>query len=105
MRRRGCCAPSGHPAPPARGAAMPLRLLTPDGKIADSAAARAWVEANIPPGCPRSVATPPFWLDIVEPDDGAFDWLAAYFHFHPLTIEDLRSPNERGKLETYDNYL
>ncbi len=84
---------------------MPVRLLTENQKIEDDAAARAWVESHIPPDGDSQAGCPPFWLDIVEPDPAAIDWLAAQFHFHPLTIEDLKSPNERGKLETYDSYL
>ena len=84
---------------------MPMRVLTVDSKIEDSAEARQWVEAHVPPGCHRPGEGTHFWLDITEPDPTAIDWLAARFCFHPLTIEDLRSPNERGKLENYDDYL
>ncbi len=84
---------------------MPIRLLTGDQKIEDEAAVRAWVEAQGHTDCSAQADCPPFWLDIIEPDPAAIDWLAEQFRFHPLTIEDLKSPNERGKLETYDSYL
>ncbi|MDQ2809601.1 MAG: magnesium transporter CorA family protein [Chloroflexota bacterium] len=84
---------------------MPIRLLTGDQKIEDDAAARAWIESHTTPDGDPQAACPPFWLDIIEPDLPAIDWLAEQFRFHPLTIEDLKSPNERGKLETYDSYL
>ena len=84
---------------------MPIRLLTSEQKIEDDAAARAWIESHTTAAGDSPADCPPFWLDIVEPDPAAIDWLAEQFRFHPLTIEDLRSPNERGKLETYDSYL
>ena len=84
---------------------MPLRLVTGDTRIEDSAGARQWVESNAHADCVHRGDCAAFWLDIIEPDPDAIDWLADHFHFHPLTIEDLRSPNERGKLETYDSYL
>jgi len=83
---------------------MPLRVLTTESKITDGAEARRWIEQNVPRGCTKIHDRPLFWLDIIEPDREAIDWLAGYFHFHPLTIEDLRSPNERGKIEIYDGY-
>ncbi|HUS16569.1 MAG TPA: CorA family divalent cation transporter, partial [Chloroflexia bacterium] len=84
---------------------MPLRLLTAEGKQEDGAAIRKWVAAHMPVGSAHHKDCPGFWLDIVEPDDAAISWLAEHFHFHPLTIEDLRSPNERGKIELYESYL
>jgi len=84
---------------------MALRLLTTEGKITDSDEARRWVEQHTSSGAGQGPDCATFWLDIIEPDTGAIDWLASHFRFHPLTIEDLRSPNERGKLEIYDNYL
>lgn len=84
---------------------MALRLLTAEGKVTDSDEARRWVEQHTSSGAGQGADCAAFWLDIIEPDQGAIDWLASYFRFHPLTIEDLRSPNERGKLEVYDNYL
>jgi Mg2+ and Co2+ transporter CorA len=84
---------------------MPLRVLTTESKITDGAEARRWIEQNVPRGCTKVHDRPLFWLDIIEPDPAAIDWLASYFHFHPLTIEDLRSPNERGKIEIYDGYV
>src|SRR5690349_11636069 len=84
---------------------MAMRLLTRDSKIDNSAETQAWIEARSTSEQGAARACPPFWLDIIEPHEEAFDWLATHFHFHPLTIEDLRSPNERGKLETYEGYI
>ncbi len=84
---------------------MGIRVLTRQGKITDGAEARRWVESRRPAGSRPAPACPPFWLDVIEPDAEAIQWLAGFFHFHPLTIEDLLSTNERGKLETYENYL
>ena len=45
------------------------------------------------------------WVDIDSDDDAAWSLLAEPFGFHPLAIEDTRSPECRIKLETYDGYL
>jgi magnesium transporter len=84
---------------------MPIRLLVGDEKIEDADKARQWVEAHTQAGCTPGEECPTFWLDIIEPDRPAIEWVAGHFQFHPLTVEDLLSPNERGKLEVYDSYL
>ncbi len=46
------------------------------------------------------------WIDIIHPD--AEDVAALqrrYPHFHPLNLEDIRSPIERPKLDQDDDYL
>lgn len=45
-----------------------------------------------------------FWLDIEAPDQGDFDLLEHTFHFHPLTIEDIRHQNQRPKVDEYPDY-
>jgi magnesium transporter len=45
-----------------------------------------------------------FWLDIEAPDDGDLALLTGAFHFHPLTIDDIRHQNQRPKLDTFDGY-
>jgi magnesium transporter len=100
--------PGGHrgrQGNPPGDAAMAMRLLTLDSKIDDTTAIHGWIEAHPSVGTPPEQECAPFWLDIIEPDEQAVDWLESYFHFHPLTIEDLRSPNERGKIESYEGYL
>ncbi len=46
-----------------------------------------------------------FWLDIQAPDDDDFKLLTDTFKFHQLTIEDVKSRNERPKLDEYDGYV
>jgi magnesium transporter len=45
------------------------------------------------------------WINIERP--GALDraWLEEHFDFHPLDHEDVRSRNQRPKLDEYDDYL
>ncbi|MBO0682330.1 MAG: magnesium transporter CorA family protein, partial [Candidatus Dormibacteraeota bacterium] len=45
-----------------------------------------------------------FWLDILEPGEDDYRLLQDIFHFHWLTIEDIREPNERPKLDEYLGY-
>lgn len=45
------------------------------------------------------------WVDIDSDEDAAWSLLADPFGFHPLAVEDTRSPECRIKLETYDGYL
>jgi magnesium transporter len=42
------------------------------------------------------------WLNVDNPTEQDLDWLARTYHFHPLTIEDLRHFNQRAKVEAYD---
>lgn len=46
-----------------------------------------------------------FWLDIEAPSDDELHILTDVFHFHPLTIEDVKHQNQRPKLEGYDGYM
>lgn len=45
------------------------------------------------------------WVDINSKDDEQYRLLNDIFHFHPLAIEDVRSPNCRVKLEEYEGSL
>jgi magnesium transporter len=45
------------------------------------------------------------WLHIDSKDDEQFRLLNDLFHFHPLAVEDVRSPDCRVKVEEYDGYL
>lgn len=45
-----------------------------------------------------------FWLDIENPDEADYKLLEETFHFHPLTLEDIRHQNQRPKLEEYEDY-
>jgi magnesium transporter len=46
-----------------------------------------------------------FWLDIEAPDDADYDLLEHVLKFHPLTIEDIKEPTERPKLDEYVGYI
>jgi magnesium transporter len=45
------------------------------------------------------------WVDINSSDDEQYRLLNDLFHFHPLAVEDVRSPNCRVKLEEYEGNL
>jgi magnesium transporter len=45
-----------------------------------------------------------FWLDIENPDESDYAILQEIFHFHPLTLEDIRHQNQRPKLEEFGDY-
>lgn len=45
------------------------------------------------------------WVDIEKPTDEEFDLLSNVFAFHPLTIEDCKSPYHLPKIDAYENYL
>ncbi len=47
----------------------------------------------------------PLWVDIDSSDDLQWRHLASIFHFHPLAIEDTRSPQGRVKIEEYGDYV
>jgi len=47
----------------------------------------------------------PLWVDIDSQDDRQWRLLADVFHFHPLAIEDTRSPQGRVKIEEYTGCL
>ncbi len=49
--------------------------------------------------------TAPFWVDIDARVDEQWRMLADVFHFHPLPIEDTRSPMGRVKIEEYPGFL
>jgi magnesium transporter len=46
-----------------------------------------------------------FWLDIENPDESDYAILQEIFHFHPLTLEDIRHQNQRPKLDEFGDYL
>src|SRR4051794_20122159 len=45
------------------------------------------------------------WINIERPGPLEGAWLEEHFEFHPLDYEDVRSRNQRPKLDTYDDYL
>src|ERR671917_789807 len=45
------------------------------------------------------------WINIERPGSVDYAWLEEHFDFHPLAHEDVRSRNQRPKIDEYDNYL
>ncbi len=45
------------------------------------------------------------WINIERPRSVDMAWLEEHFDFHPLDYEDVRSRNQRPKVDEYDDYL
>jgi magnesium transporter len=45
------------------------------------------------------------WVNIERPGPVDQAWLEEHFEFHPLDYEDVRSRNQRPKIDEYDDYL
>jgi len=45
------------------------------------------------------------WINIERPGSVDVAWLEEHFDFHPLAHEDVRSRNQRPKIDEYDDYL
>jgi magnesium transporter len=45
------------------------------------------------------------WINIEQPGTLEQGWLEEHFDFHPLDHEDVRSRNQRPKIDEYDDYL
>ena len=45
------------------------------------------------------------WINIERPTPVDQAWLEEHFEFHPLDYEDVRSRNQRPKIDEYDDYL
>jgi magnesium transporter len=45
-----------------------------------------------------------FWLDLEDPSEDDVLALARLFHFHPLALEDVRTFNQRPKLDDYADH-
>src|SRR3954471_3491786 len=45
------------------------------------------------------------WINIERPGPVDQAWLEEHFEFHALDYEDVRSRNQRPKIDTYDEYL
>jgi magnesium transporter len=45
------------------------------------------------------------WINIEQPTSVDQAWLEEHFEFHPLDYEDVRSRNQRPKIDEYDDYL
>src|SRR5688572_23209151 len=45
------------------------------------------------------------WINIERPGPTDQAWLEEHFEFHPLAYEDVRSRNQRPKIDEYPDYL
>src|SRR3954454_2375017 len=45
------------------------------------------------------------WINIERPRSLEQTWLEEHFDFHPLDYEDVRSRNQRPKVDEYDDYI
>src|SRR5947209_30739 len=45
------------------------------------------------------------WINIERPGPLDQAWLEEHFEFHPLDYEDVRSRNQRPKIDVYDDYM
>jgi magnesium transporter len=45
------------------------------------------------------------WINIEQPGALEMAWLEEHFDFHPLDYEDVRSRNQRPKIDEYEDYL
>ncbi len=45
------------------------------------------------------------WINVERPRALEQAWLEEHFDFHPLDLEDVRSRNQRPKVDEYDDYL
>jgi magnesium transporter len=45
------------------------------------------------------------WINIERPRPVDMAWIEEHFDFHPLDFEDVRSRNQRPKVDEYDDYL
>jgi len=45
------------------------------------------------------------WINIERPGPTDQAWLEEHFEFHPLAYEDVRSRNQRPKIDEYEDYL
>jgi magnesium transporter len=45
-----------------------------------------------------------YWLDVQDPDECDYTLLLDGYHFHALTVEDVRTQNDRPKLDEFHGY-
>jgi len=72
-------------------------LFTIDGHVADATHPEIL-------RCFSEAGQKGFWLDIEKPDEEDYHLLEHTFKFHPLAIEDIRSQDERPKVDEYTDY-
>src|SRR5215212_9978051 len=80
----------------------------PRPRLRRAARARGIADASQGPAEPR-VEIVEFdglrWINIERPAPVDQAWLEEHFEFHPLDYEDVRSRNQRPKIDEYDDYL
>jgi magnesium transporter len=76
---------------------MSLMIITTQGSLIEPSRAglRSHMKERLEQG---------FWLDIEKPTDEDLEILEKDFHFHHLTIEDVKHRNQRPKLDEFDGY-
>lgn len=52
----------------------------------------------------KSLESGPFWMNFCNPDAEEMDNISKAFQLHPLTSEDIRTPDTREKCEVFANY-
>src|SRR3989442_2233844 len=72
-------------------------LVELGGKTSD--ASPAALERRLAAGDERG-----FWLDIEAPEEEDYEILQDVFHFHHLTVEDVRQQNQRPKVDRFGDY-
>lgn len=45
------------------------------------------------------------WVDVVCPTPEDVEYLRKNYRFHPVILEEIKSPSHRNKTETYDGYI
>jgi magnesium transporter len=80
----------------------------PRPRLRRAARARGVAEAPQSPAEPRVEIVEQDglrWINIERPGPVDYAWLEEHFEFHPLDYEDVRSRNQRPKIDEYDDYL
>lgn len=80
----------------------------PKPRLRRSGASRRRGESHVEPAAPRIEeirAQGLRWVNIASPGSLERDWVAENFEFHALDLEDVLSPNQRPKIDEYEDYL
>jgi len=73
-------------------------LLTLDGKLSRPSPEEVRALGGRKPEAP-------YWLDIQDPAEEDYRLLLDDYRFHPLSVEDVRTRNQRPKLDAFPGYL
>ncbi|MFT8637772.1 MAG: magnesium transporter CorA family protein [Pseudoclavibacter sp.] len=78
---------------------LTLRTFDAGDRVDRPRAARGDVEAALAGG--HEV----IWIDIVQPDRPALDWLAALLHLHPVAVTEAVETHTRPRLSRYEHHV